>query len=537
MNAENEDPLTLEEMVSQNRKFTLETPKIIDTDIPDREETFTDDEPGIFTTDQGQSYVTQWNITRKYYSAINNPDEFVLYNANASVLWPGNLIQGQSMISGSLDPIPVSSRKPLTVYCTTLSGTQTAEPISLENPSGSSVTQAMNEIVENFYGTSHSASYIKQEIFSSEHLKFNLDAAFSNATTSLDSSLGIDWSEEKQRVMIKLTQQYFTMAIDNPPGWSGFLGDEVTASDLKPYTSASNPMVYLDSVTYGRTFVLVYESANSSFDLNTQLGIAYNGLVASGSVDAENAYQDVMANSEVRCFAMGGNATEALSAARDFDLLSDYITNGAVLSAESIGVPISYTLRYLKDASLVKMNNTLEYYVDEKTPIQSSAMESEFHILFDQMQLSAYDSGADPTLQQIKISIELYNADTESTVDITEGGYSVVDYKSITDTETLSYSLNKGYTFRVPKNINNRLRIYITGYESDGNGNTYFQSHSTSAQPNFLDITYNAGQNRWENQDKAAPQISARAMDPNDGGEWLQGNLTYSLTVQDYIPE
>lgn len=50
-------------------------------------------------------------------SAAENPDEFVMLNPLANILWPGSLVQGGSLASGILQPIPVdpSRRQPMTV--------------------------------------------------------------------------------------------------------------------------------------------------------------------------------------------------------------------------------------------------------------------------------------------------------------------------------------------------------------------------------------------------------------------------------------
>ena len=57
------------------------------------------------------TYNTDWKCDTIRYSASKNPNDFVMYNPTASVLWPGNLVQGNSLSSGIPTSIPVTKRQ------------------------------------------------------------------------------------------------------------------------------------------------------------------------------------------------------------------------------------------------------------------------------------------------------------------------------------------------------------------------------------------------------------------------------------------
>jgi hypothetical protein len=163
------------------------------------------------------------------------------------------------------------------------------------------------------------------------------------------------------------------MAVDDPQGAAGVFGPSVTAESLAPYVGDGNPLCYISSVTYGRLFVLVYESAASELELQQALNFAYSGGVASGSISDTLAYNQVMAKTKVSVVQIGGDASAGLllTDPKNFDNITGFLAQGASFSPSNVGAPISYTIKYLRDASLVRMSSTMEYDYTERTPLAS----------------------------------------------------------------------------------------------------------------------------------------------------------------------
>ena len=328
----------------------------------------------------GKETRTVWAEENKTYSASKNPDEFVMYDPNANVLWPGALIQGKSIASGVPDIIPISTthRLPGKVTLSILSG----DGSSVENKffretemTKSGVTQAMNDILAGYKGgTPAQYSYSKAVVNSASQVQFALNMGYAGPATKADGKLGVNWSEKKSRMVVKLYQKFFTMTFDDPQGVAGVFRPSIQYNDLEPYVGAGNPACYISGVTYGRIYVLLYESESSQADLEAALNFAYDGVVASGSVESELKTSFSNGSIKVKAFQVGGNATEGLDAALDPlnpDKIRNFIVNGANFSSENPGEIISYTINYLKDASLVRMNSAMEYTVTNKEPISS----------------------------------------------------------------------------------------------------------------------------------------------------------------------
>ena len=154
------------------------------------------------------------------------------------------------------------------------------------------------------------------------------------------------------------------MAFDAPQGAAGVFDKEVTAEDLMPYAAAGNPPVYVSGVTYGRIFYILFESSASSLDLEAAVKGSYSGPSISGSVAASASWKTTINQSTVKAFGLGGNAELAINAVTgndQFEKIRTFLVSGANFDKQNPGVPISYTIRNLTDASQVKLALTTEY--------------------------------------------------------------------------------------------------------------------------------------------------------------------------------
>ena len=81
-------------------------------------------------------------------------------------------------------------------------------------------------------------------------------------------------------------------------------------------------------------------------------------------VDAKAKYDKILSNSAITVVTMGGNAettSEAVSARSAADLMPIIKGKNAVYSKNNPGVPIAYTVKFIKDNSIAKMGSTAEY--------------------------------------------------------------------------------------------------------------------------------------------------------------------------------
>ncbi len=342
-------------------------------------------------------YNTKWQCTRKRYSAAENSDNFMLFDPLASVLWPGNLVQGNSIHTGVPNSIPISKRKKgnitLTMVSSDLGGTSN-KYYRETDMALSTVTQAMNDILSGYTGTTVAKyNYKLQDVYSESQFAFSLGAEFSAKVFKTKADFSIDWSKKLSRVAVTLYQQYYTMAYDDPAGLEGVFTPDIKLEDVKYYTGNGNPMCYISSVTYGRIYVLLYESSVSQDSLKSALNFSLKLFGEDNKVNTKQAFNEIMKKTNVQIMQIGGNASDGLTPATavDLDKIQEFLTKGANFDKNNTGAPLSYTVKYLKDASLVRMNSTLEYEVNQCVAVarDSAFVESDFNIFFDNITFDA----------------------------------------------------------------------------------------------------------------------------------------------------
>ncbi len=346
----------------------------------------------------GQVKKTTWFTQNISYSASSDPQTFMEFDPLASVLWPGNLVQGNSIASGVPNSIPVSERGPGNITLSIISGDSSGVTNkfyrTIDSLCYSNVNQAMNSILAGYHGgTPAKYSYSMEQVYSATQLNSDLDLGYSGPTNKVNAQFNIKSSESKTYFAVKLTQQFFTMVFDDPEGASGVFSGGITARILAPYVYAGNPLCYISSVTYGRIYILVYESSASSEDLTAALSYAYSGGIAHGSIKSKADFNNVMSKTTVTVMQIGGDPEQGLTAstALSFDAINAFLARGANFSSTNVGAPISYTIKYLKDATLVRMNNVLQYTVSQKTPIDSSTVntQSSFNIYINDLTIGS----------------------------------------------------------------------------------------------------------------------------------------------------
>ena len=319
------------------------------------------------------AYNTTWSCVTKRYSASQNPDDFVMFNPLASVLWPGNLVQGESLASGIPTSIPVTKRQSGNISLAIVTSGSSGATMyrTVDKMQYSYVNQAMNDILSGFSGQGAARYNFEMDIVkSSDHLEFLLNASFAGWGASVRAGFGTNSTDNKTRIMVKLHQSYFTMVYDDPAGLDGVFTPDITVNDLRNYTGNGNPICYISSVTYGRMYYLLFESSASEYELTQALNAAYKGFGVTVGVDEELKIKNTLEKTTARVFQMGGGGAGGITAgmAVNLESIRDFLEKGINFNAENTGAPISYTVKYLKNAQIVRMNNAMEYELPDCVP-------------------------------------------------------------------------------------------------------------------------------------------------------------------------
>ena len=172
-----------------------------------------------------------WACSTETYSIIQGLQEFPLFNPNSSVIYPGNLLQGGSLKNASPDVIVVD-RAAGTFSIDIISGAW-SNSAYVDEVVKSKVVQAMNDII---YSSSSSIpaniSFSMQEVHSEQQMALALGVDFTAYGTALQGNLGFSSNSNYNRVLVKLSQSYYTMSFDLPASYDDLFAPTVTPQDL-----------------------------------------------------------------------------------------------------------------------------------------------------------------------------------------------------------------------------------------------------------------------------------------------------------------
>ncbi|WER13856.1 thiol-activated cytolysin family protein [Elizabethkingia miricola] len=319
--------------------------------------------------------------------------EFHNLGKGSNLMWPGNLIQGNSIKTGELAAIPVSGngRNPIEVKVDAFAlGSANSSSKILEAPTAGSVQTALEKILEGYHtsGTKFPADYSIdiRRAFNSKQLQLALNVGFTGKSVALSASFGLNFKKNKTYYAVTLKQRFFNVSVN--PDKTGLQGDfgwikkDYPQSEVSKFMSESNPPVYISSVTYGRLYALVYESDENSLKIEQALKFAYNNPKASISVEQKSEYSSILQNSKVYVKQFGGNATAGLesslgSFAGNFDSVRDFIVKGAEVSKDNPGYPIEYTAVNVNSnlPVTIKVEENVKYSECKKNPYIANSYE------------------------------------------------------------------------------------------------------------------------------------------------------------------
>lgn len=322
--------------------------------------------------DTGQEYLGYAVKRTDHYSIVDNPMEFVTLDP-WDILWPGALVQGKSLTGGVPAGVPIyKKRRPGKIFLSMVSGNEEMDTWYKEIPlNGANVTQAMNELLSKHLDSNPARTAFEIETVSStEQLALKLGVNLKLWGSKIEQSFGGNWNENKSYVAVKLNQVFFTMSYEGPDGgFKGAFTDDITIEDLKNFTGPDNPICYVNSVSYGRSFIMLYESSASSRSLEIAVKAAFIGQ----NVNASSTEAKTFNEAKCKMVQIGGDPVAGLETVfGDFQKLQAFVINGAVVSSTNIGVPISYKLSHLVDNSTVRLSNTLEYDFTSQTFLRAA---------------------------------------------------------------------------------------------------------------------------------------------------------------------
>lgn len=314
------------------------------------------------------------------YSLDSNFDDVAILRPNLDAIYPGALVAANDrMLQGNPDPLSIE--KGAYTLRINLPGIGQNGVLNIQNPSKSLVDTKIDDALQWWYNNSGDNEIAANSVYSSANLYSSMQVSrdiglnLSWADNNVASQLSFDSSTERRVATMSFKQVFFSITMDSPESSpADMLGNTITLEEVMARITDAQPAAYVSSVSYGKIFILrmetEYTEETSNIDLSAVLDYSVNV-----NADYDEDKESVIQTSTFKLLSIGGNAEVGVSPISSSDFTSgpggfiDAITgSNALLSADNPGVPIAYTMRFLKDNSLAKMGYNTDYTVEQCNP-------------------------------------------------------------------------------------------------------------------------------------------------------------------------
>ena len=249
----------------------------------------------------------------------------VAYAANSDSLYPGAIVSADSVLTGLFTQI-VLPRAPETISVSleNLGGTKQA---TIAAPSLSSYRDALSSILDaEITGSTPANLYSEIEQVHSENqlnMALGVQASWGLGVASLKTSFDFSNTQTRSRYVVRYTQAYYTVDLDAPASAERAARARRHARRRQGARwTQQHPPVYVSSVTYGRMVLFTFESQYSAEEMAAALDFAYSGGVdVTGDVSV--TYKDMISQSKITAFILGGDAGTAVQTIDSYDALID----------------------------------------------------------------------------------------------------------------------------------------------------------------------------------------------------------------------
>lgn len=296
--------------------------------------------------------------TTQEYNASASFDINFLTNPTQNAIYPGALIYAEDLANGSYNNIKSGKdRAPLEI--STSSAIIGVPALTVENPSLSRVRTAMNQIMINQDRgeLDVQANFEIFEVSSKEELSLAMGGHFESANVTANVSFNYDTNSEKTLKVVKFAQIYYTMDIDQPSSPEDVFTNPKDAIEV--LNTGKTPL-YVSQVTFGRIAYFFMETTIDSETIAAHADGEYRSVFTAGG-DVDLAKSMEKGETKISALIVGGDGDGGITAVNGYEGFLSMLETGGTLNKKSLGVPVSYTLRFLSDGTIARTNLATSY--------------------------------------------------------------------------------------------------------------------------------------------------------------------------------
>ncbi|MCA0920126.1 thiol-activated cytolysin family protein [Pseudooceanicola nanhaiensis] len=296
-----------------------------------------------------------------------------------TALWPGALFYMDDVTTGSFAGVSNPSRQNLTIlarFNERTSGTgSSAEPFVPNDPQAhkvpqlsyttggtlEEVNQAMQKIVaDNSRNGSIDTDFNTFEVTSDVQLNLALKGGGSYNGLEMSTEFGFSSNENTHKQVAQLLQKYYSLSVDRSqidPGLQGWIDDPEAAANIAALQADKGPLVYVETVVYGRAIYFSLEHSRSDVEVDAALNAVYESKTVSASADLKSQYKKALGTERMHVVSIGGTSEDGVI--NSLDEFKEMV--GKPTGPVGLGAPIAYVLRFVENHELAVVNVATEY--------------------------------------------------------------------------------------------------------------------------------------------------------------------------------
>jgi len=292
-------------------------------------------------------------FSKKY--TTTSTEMTLLYGKN--YIYPGAVLEGNSILDQKFTPIFLSNRNPITVSMSLTHKTEKPTSRIIGNPTFSKLDDYVKEMVVD-------GNFEQNQKFMFQYRRFSfydeLKSAFGSNidTKSLFSSRKENSTEMHDRILkstgmyVKFFQSSFTVNMDIAPLCDGVVKGKTS---FEP--------VYVNSVTYGRFGILVFETDESYEFAEKCIKKEFNRIFQKGSSTLTEDEKAFFENTDFKVLIIGADSDYAVQTFKGYANFLNLICN-STFTEHSYGVPILCSFSYANSHELAEVEFTNQIYLE-----------------------------------------------------------------------------------------------------------------------------------------------------------------------------
>ncbi len=329
-----------------------------------REDGATETLPARRRTDSGVIICTS-----KRVSASNEVDDLAILAPTAGTIFPGALVRvNQALAEGR--PQAITLPRSAVTISLDLPGVGGAMQVDEAIPSRvqgaieRGVSKWLDAAEKNGFAAQARSTYRVEHASNREQLAVKLGVNARWLGNQITSDLSTEGHRKQTTSFALFRQVYYTATIDPPRAPSAVFAPQVSLDDVRSVTGPDNPPGIVRSVHYGRIILVRMDTNESEDQVNADATLKY-AVDPSTKVNAEtqNHYERIAKNSRFAVMVFGGDAKGAATLIRPDSLasLQKVIQGGARLDRANRGLPIAYTVTFLRDEEVARINFATDF--------------------------------------------------------------------------------------------------------------------------------------------------------------------------------